>query len=85
MLKKADVLDDAGYLFDYIHGTYVNRSRKVIVSLQFTDDLSAEDLQARLAVARETADWQFLFLKPPSPYIRQKLVTDYDGTERAYG
>jgi hypothetical protein len=85
MLRKADVLADAGYLFDYVNGTYVNKSRKVVVSLKFTDDVSAEELEARLAAAPRSAEWQFLFLESPSPRVRQELIAEYGGGEHAYG
>ncbi len=77
MLTKADVLDAAGYAFDYLYGTYVNKPRRVVVSLKFTDDVSTEELEERLAQVPASGDWQFVFLEPPSTCIREKLLAEY--------
>jgi hypothetical protein len=75
--QKADVLKAGGYRFDYRYGTYVNRKLKVIVSLQFTDSRSAEELQACITEVAPRPEWQFLFLEQPWEAAREELVAAY--------
>ena len=75
--QKADVLKAGGYRFDYWYGTYVNRKLKVVVSVQFTDSRSVEELEASIAAVTPRLDWQFLFLEPPWEAAREELVAAY--------
>jgi len=75
--EKADVLDDGGYWFDYIHLTYVNRARKALFSHLFVEAHSPEEIGACIARANPSQGWQFFFLKPPHPDMRSHLEAAY--------
>ncbi len=75
--RKADALDSGGFVFDYRHGTYVNVRKKMLFSHQLVDSLAPEELEARVAVAAPTGEWQFFCLKPPSPSIREQIEAVY--------
>ena len=75
--RKADALDAGGFIFDYIHGTYVNRAGKMLFTHQLVDSLSAEELEKRLAKAKPTGEWQFFAFRQPWPELRAKLEARY--------
>lgn len=77
MSKKADVLDDSRFFFDYWHASYVNKPKKMILSHQFVDAHTAEELEAILSKAAPTGEWQFFCLEPPSEYVRNKVLQRY--------
>jgi hypothetical protein len=77
MCKKSDVLDAGAFFFDYWHGTYVNKPKRMLFSHQLVDSLTAEELAARIANAVPTDEWQFFGLEPPSEYVRNKVLERY--------
>jgi hypothetical protein len=84
MCRKSDLLDAGRYFFDYHHGTYVNWKRRCSFSHQLVDSLSADELEERLAKAVPTGEWQFFCLKPPSEYVRKKVLERYTSDERSH-
>ena len=77
--QKSDALDGGGFVFDYRYGTYVNVRKKMLFSHQLVDSLSAEELEARVAAAAPTGDWQFFCTKPPTRSVREQIVAVYSG------
>lgn len=75
--RKSDALDAGGFIFDYIHGTYVNRAGKMLFTHQLVDSLSAEELEKRIAEAKPTGDWQFFAFKQPWAALRAELEARY--------
>jgi len=76
--EKADVLDAGGYRYDYVHFTYVNKSRKALFSHLFVNDHSAEELEACIINLIPKPVWQFFVRKPLHPSVRQYMETVYD-------
>jgi hypothetical protein len=75
--RKSDALDGGGFVFDYVHGTYVNAVGKMLFTHQLVDSLSAEELEKRVADAKPTGEWQFFAFKQPWPEIRAILEARY--------
>jgi hypothetical protein len=75
--RKADALDAGGFFFDYVHGTYVNKANKILLTHQLVDSLSAEDLEKKLAEAKPTGEWQYLAFIQPWPELRARLERRY--------
>ena len=84
MCKKADALDAGQFVFDYIKGTYVNVSKKILFSHQFVDAHSAEELEVYVAQAKPTGEWQFYCLKPVAPDVRERTIARYEGPRNAH-
>jgi hypothetical protein len=86
MCKKADVLDDGGYRFDYRHGTYVNRSQKALFSHLFVDAYSAEELEAHIkSVPSGNKEWKFFCIDQPAREVRTELEAYYERRVRQNG
>src|SRR5262249_36381028 len=77
MCRKGEILDTGRFFFDYWHGTYVNRPKKMLFSHQLVDLLTANELEARIARAVPTDEWQFFCIEPPSEYVRKKVLQRY--------
>lgn len=77
LTRKADALDAGGFIFDYIHGTYVNRAGKMLFTHQFIDSLSADEVERRVAEAKPADEWQFFSFKQPWPALRTELEARY--------
>lgn len=75
--EKADVLDDGGYVFDYIHATYVHKAHKAVFSHLFLDAHTPEEIKAFIDGVTPTNEWQFFTLKPLCPSLRQKIEARY--------
>ena len=75
--RKSDALDAGGFIFDYWHGTYVNKAGKMLFTHHVVDSLSAEELEARITEAKPTGEWQFFAFKQPWPELRAKLEARY--------
>jgi hypothetical protein len=75
--RKSDALDEAGFIFDYWHGTYVNRAGKMLFTHHVVDSLSAEELEKLIADAQPTGQWQFFAFKQPWPELRAELEARY--------
>jgi hypothetical protein len=75
--RKDQALDGGGFIFDYWHGTYVNKAGKMLFTHQLVDSLSAEELENRVARARPTGEWQFFAFEQPWPELRAELEARY--------
>jgi hypothetical protein len=75
--RKSDALDAGGFWFDYVHGTYVNKTNKLVFTHQLVDSLTAEALEKRIAEAKPTGEWQFFAFEQPWPELRAKLEWRY--------
>jgi hypothetical protein len=75
--RKSDALDAGGFIFDYIHGTYVNRAGKMLFTHNVVNSLSADELEKRIAEAKPTGEWQFFAIEQPWPELRKELEARY--------
>lgn len=74
LLEKADLLASSGYQYDPISASYVNKLLRRVVSSQFIDTYSSEDLQKILETdVPITKQWTFYFVEPPSTSFAAKL------------
>ena len=55
----------------------MNKKLKAILSHEFTDSLSTEDLEARIAAIGPQPEWQFFCLRPPLQAAREELEAAY--------
>jgi hypothetical protein len=86
MCKKADVLDDGGYRFDYHRGTYVNRSRKALFSHRYVDASSAEEIEALIkSVPADNKQWKFFCFEQPTGEFRKIIEDGYERRVRPNG
>ena len=68
---KWDLLKAAGYRGELQFGTYFNRQMKVVISAEFVDAHSVEEIDACLKKIKPRKEWQFFCLQPPTPAARK--------------
>ena len=71
---KTQILEDAGYAYSFDRGIYINRSARKVFSVEFVEDHSDAELEARI---REpwppSGEWRFYFNSPPSDSVKREL------------
>jgi hypothetical protein len=68
---KAEIIDRAGYAYNFDRMMYINRQAKKAFSIEFVDDHREEDLVSKIQEPNQDADWRIYTSLPMS-----------DGTER---
>ena len=73
--SKAQLLNDAGYLYNFNRWIYVNRDARKAFSLEFIQDHSEGELEARVDEPPPPAgEWSFYFNSPPSEAVKRELL-----------
>lgn len=75
--RKADALDAGGFVYDYWHGTYVNKAGRMLFTHRLVGSLSVEELEQRIAEAQPTGEWQYFAFEQPWPELRAELEARY--------
>lgn len=75
--SKRQILEDAGYRYQFDRMIYVNRADKKIFSVESVDDHPEEWLAARIAERTEGNEWRFHFNSPPSEYVKNQLLSEF--------
>ena len=77
LLEKRELLQSAGYRYNFDREVYVNREARKVFSLEFVEDNQEEVL--RKMIREENGDgWHFYFNAQPSPAIRQTLQRELE-------
>jgi len=76
---KSDLLDNAGYLYNFDLRLYVNRQEKKAFSLQFLETHSeAEIEQCIKSDGANGGGWHFFFTEAPSRSVTQQLIERFE-------
>jgi hypothetical protein len=70
---KDELLEDAGYYYNLDRALYVNRPAKKAFSIEFVEDHSDEEIEARIRDCANGGGWKFFFNSEPSDYVRREL------------
>ena len=74
--EKKQILEAAGYWFNFERELYLNRKERKAISIEFIEDSDEKRLREAIATpALSTSDWDFKFNTPPSPSVRRELVS----------
>ncbi len=73
IVKKKDVLREAGYRYDFERALFINRARRGAFSIEFVGDHSEEELRQLILESGDANAWKFYFNVPPSDGIRREL------------
>ena len=73
-VHKDQILEDAGYRYNFDRSLYVNRRTRTAFSVEFVED-HAESVLETLAnqQASESGEWRFHFNDDPSTSVKQEL------------
>lgn len=77
MSIKEDLLNQAGYRYNFDRMAYVNRAAKKVFSIEAIEDHSEEWLSEKLA-ERNHSDWRFYFNEAPSSSVRRDFIAELD-------
>jgi hypothetical protein len=73
LANKKQILDDAGYRYDFDRSLYFNRKAKKAFSVEFIDDKAERELKKRIAQKNDGREWLFFFNNPPSETVKREL------------
>jgi hypothetical protein len=72
-LKKRQLLQEAGYIYNFDRMVYVNRDAKKVFSVEFVEDHDEDNLRQKIAEMNEGAAWRFYFNSNPSKSVQEEL------------
>ncbi len=71
---KERILEDAGYAYSFDRSIYINRDARNVFSVEFVQDHSEAQLEARIKEpAPPAGEWRFYFNSPPSEAVKRDL------------
>lgn len=71
---KRQILEDAGYAYSFDRMIYINRDARKAFSVEFVDDNSEGELEARINdPAPPAGEWRFYFNSDPSEAVKREL------------
>jgi len=73
LLAKRQILQNAGYVYNFDREVYVNRKAKKVFSLEFVEDNSEDDLRTRIDEDPGGQAWRFYFNAEPSKAVQEEL------------
>jgi hypothetical protein len=73
LTRKRQILNQAGYRYDFDRSLYFNREAMKAFSVEFIDDKPAEELARRVAEENSGKKWRFFFNNPPSETVKREL------------
>jgi hypothetical protein len=71
--EKRQILDTAGFVYEFYREVYVNRKAKKIISMDFIEAHSAAELERELQRQTDGTSWLFLFKNEPPASVRHQL------------
>jgi hypothetical protein len=71
---KKQILEDAGYAYSFDRMIYVNRNARKAFSVEFIEDHSEGELEARISEpGPPDGEWRFYFNSDPSEAVKREL------------
>ena len=70
---KQDLLNEAGYAYNFDRMVYFNRRAKKAFSVEFIEDHDEDELKKLIREHTKTRGWQFYFNSTPSESVRRVL------------
>ena len=70
---KQDLLDEAGYAYDYYYMLYFNRDAKNAFSAEFVQERDGAELERRIRESSEENGWRFYVDSPVSESVKSQL------------
>jgi hypothetical protein len=73
LVEKANLLEQAGYAYNYHRMMYVNRTDRKAFSIEFLDDNPESKIREKIAEPKEADAWEFYTSSDLSEGIRREL------------
>ncbi len=71
--SKKQILQDAGYAYNFDRMVYVNPTTKKVFSVEFIEDHNESELMKRISEQMNGADWRFYFNGDPPEAVKREL------------
>lgn len=76
LATKEQILQNAGYSYNFDRELYLNRKAKKAFSVEFVEDSSEEQLKDCLREGAAGGEgWRFFFINPPSESVKRELTS----------
>ncbi len=73
LATKSQILEDAGYAYNFDRTIYVNRKTKTAFSAEFVQNNPEEEIKRRISEGSQGGKWVFHFNVRPSDAVRREL------------
>jgi hypothetical protein len=73
---KKEILERAGYTYDFRRMVYYNRRTKKVFSVEAVKDNDEHWLQKRIGEENGLAEWRFYFRSEPSEAVKSELISE---------
>lgn len=72
--RKQQILDSAGYTYNFDREVYLNRKTKKVFSVDFLEDHTTDELQESIREATDSKKWTFYFNSQPVDAAKRELT-----------
>ena len=76
MDAKEDLLTRAGFRYNFVRMSYINRLAKKVFSQEAVEDHSEEWLLDKIREPNSSGDWQFYFNEQPSVAMKREFLAE---------
>ena len=70
---KQQILDNAGFSYNFDRKVYLNRNTKKILSVEFIEDKDEKTLEECIRKDNGGKKWQFYFNEEPSESVKREI------------
>lgn len=70
---KTDLLDKAGYAYNFDRMMFINRQAKKAFSIEFVDDYPETEIASKIQEPNDEAEWRFYTSLPMSEGTKREL------------
>lgn len=74
LAAKAQILENAGYKYNFDREMYLNRNQKKGFSVEFVEDNTEDELQRSIGEETPGTEWRFFFNVPPTDAVKRELM-----------
>ncbi len=74
LATKQQILDSAGYDYNFDREVYFNRSTKKIFSIDFLEQNDGPEIERSINEKTNGRGWRFYFLKEPAQSVKRQIM-----------
>jgi hypothetical protein len=71
--QKRDILDEAGYIYNFDRMMFINRKAKKAFSFEYIDDHPESVIESKISEQNDSDDWRFYTDLPMSAGTEKEL------------
>jgi hypothetical protein len=73
---KQQILEDAGFWYNFDREIYVSRKKKKAFSIEFLEEIDEKRLEERIRERTDPRRWRFYFKSDPSERVKRDLEAE---------